>query len=620
MSQTDWGFALLLIVRAVNLGSALCVFGTLLFFVAVARETASGTPGAALCQKLRRWAEGGVLVNLGTAAALLPLQTLLRMADPEDLRPPGELILLVATGSTFGLTLIARTLLLAVAVPFVFGAQRHHGRAAMGGVAAAGAAIAAQAWLGHGAAEETPVLPVAIGLHVLAAGSWLGGLVPLALAVSSMPQDAGRLARRFSRLALAAVGVLIVSAAGLSFELIGNESGWLGTAYGRYALAKTLLLAGLIVLALVNRFVLTPRLADAGARRGFIAAIAAEGVLGILVIAVAASLASTPPAIHEAAVWPFSQRPDPRVFTDAYLQREIWRALALLGTAAAGMLALFWRRTRIAGSLAAAAVWLWLPQPNFRVLMVPAVPTSYQQSPTGFAATSIARGAYLVWTHCRPTCFRSHDDPTDLTPYGIWRRRDGELYWWLTDVFDVKGNSPFEPGFIATLPPRERWHLIDYFRARVAARAAARQGIWNVPVPVPDLPVLCDGRPERLTDLRGRVVRLAMRAAGDAGPPPALPAAGDPVSVILMRRDPSGAELKTAPGTCIAGLRDGWLAFSILAGTPEHLLEGTQFLVDANGWLRARFGPGVAESVWRVEAERIAREPFASGQRTGTHH
>lgn len=622
MAGVDGGLALLRIARAVNLGSALCVFGALVFLVAVAG--ARGPHRARLHGALRRWAEGCVLVNLGTAAALLPLQTLILMAEPDDPRAPEALIFLVATGSTFGLTLLVRTLLLAVAVPMVLGAARRDGAGARlvacGGLCAAAAALAAQSWLGHGAAAETPALPAAIGLHVLCAGVWLGGLVPLALAITAVPQEAGVLARRFSRLALAAVGVLIASAVFVSLALVGDEGGWFGTAYGRLALAKTFLLAGLLAFALVNRLVLTPRLADAGARRWLLAGIAAEGGLGVLVIAVAAALALTPPALHEAPVWPFPQRPDPAVFDDPYLRREVWRALACVGVAAAGAAALFWRRTRIAGPLAAAALWLVLPQPNLRVLLVPAVPTSYQTSPTGFAAAAIARGAELVWTNCRPECFRVRDDPTDLTPYGIWRRRDGELYWWLTQVFDVKGNSPFEHGFIATLPPRERWHLVDYFRARVAGRAAGQRGRWSFPVPAPELPLLCDGQPKRLADLHGRVVRLVMRAEGDAAPPPAAAPADGLVSVVLMRRDPSGAGIGAAPGACVGGSREGWLAFSILAGVPEHLLEGTGFLMDADGWLRARFAPGVAETAWQAEAERIAREPFPRTGHGASHH
>src|SRR5262249_1521421 len=157
--------------------------------------------------------------------------------------------------------------------------ERVDWRAARGeGALLGAAALVPIAAAGHAAAVE-PGTARAIALdalHVLAAGGWGGGLVPPALPLRApatiegrgappLPRPAGR---RVSSAALACVAILAVSGALLATVHVGSVAGLVGTRYGRLLLAKLLLLALALVLALVNRSVLLARLGGDGATIG----------------------------------------------------------------------------------------------------------------------------------------------------------------------------------------------------------------------------------------------------------------------------------------------------------------------------------------------------------------
>jgi len=134
---------------------------------------------------------------------------------------------------------------------------------------------------------------LAQSLHLLAAGAWLGGLAPLALLLRGPAMVA--IARRFSMLAMFAVGTLAITAPLLAGALLGGLSALFGSAYGAVALGKMALFAVLLLLAARNRFLLMPRLPDApmALRR----AIGLETLIGLFVVLLASLLASLPPPV-----------------------------------------------------------------------------------------------------------------------------------------------------------------------------------------------------------------------------------------------------------------------------------------------------------------------------------
>ncbi len=105
--------------------------------------------------------------------------------------------------------------------------------------------------------------------HLLAAGAWLGGLLPLgfllarfrATAEADQLTDTGKVLLRFSGMGYIAVAVLVGSGLINSWFLIGSLSNLLMTPYGQLILLKLSLFASMLLFAILNRFWLAPALA-----------------------------------------------------------------------------------------------------------------------------------------------------------------------------------------------------------------------------------------------------------------------------------------------------------------------------------------------------------------------
>jgi copper resistance protein D len=135
----------------------------------------------------------------------------------------------------------------------------------------AGAYLGLLAFAGHG--EEGLGLEryfhiAADVFHLIAAGLWLGGLIPLALLLVYLRRfreetwisTACDAASRFSDLGIVAVGTLLVSGTINAWFLIGGMQNLLDTNYGQLLLLKITLFAAMVGLAGINRQYLLPRL------------------------------------------------------------------------------------------------------------------------------------------------------------------------------------------------------------------------------------------------------------------------------------------------------------------------------------------------------------------------
>src|SRR5579885_1557550 len=131
------------------------------------------------------------------------------------------------------------------------------------------------AWSGHGAAEPGPAGSfhlVADCLHLLAAGVWLGMLLPFAgMLVRARsggepdPLPSIRTAtRRYSLLAAASAALLLASGIVNTCYLAGSVPALLGTEYGHLLLAKLGLVAAMLVVGAFNLRRLAPMLCDHG--------------------------------------------------------------------------------------------------------------------------------------------------------------------------------------------------------------------------------------------------------------------------------------------------------------------------------------------------------------------
>ncbi len=166
------------------------------------------------------------------------------------------------------------------------------------------ALVVSTAWTGHGAARlgDRSMLLLLSALHQLAASIWVGGLVHLVVAVRGSdvaPAAASAIVRRFSTLALVAVGGLIAGGVGLSIAYADGPRGLIGTTYGLMVLTKIVLLGGLLALGGLNLVAIRdrPGAPSPSLRR----VMEVELGLGFTVLFAAASLTSLPPAVDVVA-------------------------------------------------------------------------------------------------------------------------------------------------------------------------------------------------------------------------------------------------------------------------------------------------------------------------------
>src|SRR5438093_572257 len=160
-----------------------------------------------------------------------------------------------------------------------------------------------------------PTAAVLDWLHLLGTSVWVGGLAPMWLVLHHAPAAdrgsvAGILVPRFSRLAAVAVGILVVTGVYSALVHVGSLPALTVTPYGRTLLVKLLFVILAVALGAYHRFVMRPRLegpqpAD-HAPRAFLRSLAAEAVLGAVILLAVALLTITPPA---AVTMPVAARP-----------------------------------------------------------------------------------------------------------------------------------------------------------------------------------------------------------------------------------------------------------------------------------------------------------------------
>jgi len=158
----------------------------------------------------------------------------------------------------------------------------------------------------HGAAEQQgAALAIALDcLHVAAMIAWLGGLIPLLLAIRAArraPEQALPLAiliPRFSRLAAACVALLTLTGIYSYFLHINRLDLLAATSYGRALLVKVGLFGLLFLLGAVNLGLLSPRLKRAGNRlaRAFGRSVRAELLAGALLLLAVGAMTSVAPS------------------------------------------------------------------------------------------------------------------------------------------------------------------------------------------------------------------------------------------------------------------------------------------------------------------------------------
>lgn len=586
MEATDVASVLL---RGTHAGALASLFGSLVFSAAVLRFPPEATWAPLLRRRLSYLVSSSLLLALALGIAWFAVRSA-AVAGTSTIRETLAALPLVALETRFGRIVLLRIGLLLALTPLCFWfpvrPPRTNGEAVCArmrslattaralcqrlylpaAIVLAGGALALQAVTSHAGATDGLTgsgLVTAEALHVLAAGAWLGSLVPLLICLATMPlQPVALTLRRFFPLGLVAVSVIAVTSLAQAITLVGSFPALVGTTYGRVALLKLLLFLLLLALAALNRFVFSA-MPGTRLRRS----IAGESGLAILVMLAAASLAQLTPGAHEQAVWPFAWRVNP-----------------------SGPEGLFVR------------AW----------------PESFLVSPTGFAADAIVRGEHLYQTDCA-SCHGATGGgngvaaaslpaaPADLTAHRLLEYSDG-------DLFRLAGHE------IAT-SDADRWDLVDYLRAHNTGEFIRTSRRGQFPVRIPRFNAVCaNGQVLDGDDLRGNVLRIVV----PANPNKPLPRTDSTGTQLVTISLPANAADRLEEAPCVAQY-EAREAFAILLGTTPDALAGSEFLIDANLWLRARWRPGErsgwpTSQILAARVKALARSPLPADPAAGHVH
>lgn len=161
------------------------------------------------------------------------------------------------------------------------------------------------AWTGHARSQRWPELGVPLDIaHHVAAGVWIGALAVVGLvALRELQGDerAGVMVR-LSSVAAVCVGVVVITGAVQTVRLVGSPARLFDGRHGAYLVAKLVVLAAMLGVAAVNRrrvgaLAGRPAGVEAGDATRFRQAVLAEVGLGLLIVAITASLVVSVPAV-----------------------------------------------------------------------------------------------------------------------------------------------------------------------------------------------------------------------------------------------------------------------------------------------------------------------------------
>jgi copper transport protein len=236
-------------------------------------------------RRVRRLAvAGGVLLAVGAVADLLlkgPYDAALGLGSMTD----GALLREVLD-STYGHATIARLVLVALTLAVL----RWRGPERLTGAVLAVGFGLSFAFAGHASAGSGRTLAALNDtLHVLAASTWLGGLVLVLVAIESAV-----VVKRFSRLALVLVLVLVATGVWQAARQVGSFAALRHTTYGTELLVKLVVVALVLAMAAGTRALVWRT--DAGGPARIRTVVLGETVGLCVVLGITSALVATEPA------------------------------------------------------------------------------------------------------------------------------------------------------------------------------------------------------------------------------------------------------------------------------------------------------------------------------------
>jgi copper resistance protein D len=280
----------LVLVRFLYLGSVMIVFGAILFQLYASSDQSTARQLAmprSLCVML-------AFVSLATAVIwLLIFATSLGGTD----NLPGTVYALLFSSQLGPFWLVRPSLVTLLLFFAITGRPQFVASAAL-------IILLAEGGSGHGAGNGL-VGPSLHAVHAVSAAAWIGGLVALMRVLAA--GTTGRIPRRvvadlleqFSRMGILIVLLLAATGAAMTWLILGDIPSSRND-YGKILLLKIALFALMVGLALINRFLLLPRLSSSTggpALRKLSAAIVLEQIAGAGVLLAVAVLGLMDPNV-----------------------------------------------------------------------------------------------------------------------------------------------------------------------------------------------------------------------------------------------------------------------------------------------------------------------------------
>ena len=649
------------LIRFFHLASTALLFGSLAFYFFVSRPALASAGGlespefAAFDSRQRRAARWALLLVFlsGLLAFWLQIVAVSGLSFAAALNP--TVMAGVLIGTRYGLVWSMRMiLLLFLEVIFNRLDRSESANWRVAGLIFAALLVMAPVLSGHAAAGEGLWLAVQLAVaaaHLLAASTWLGGLVFfawfllwLSRVVPAWNEAVFKAAtRRFSALGFVSVTILLATGAYNAWTLVGAVPPLLGTSYGQLLLIKLALIVPLIALAAVNLLKLKPRILASGVaqataniaellhrlRRN----VTREAIFGAGILIVVGMMSVTPPARHVQPEWPLAFRWNWNTTSvSAKIRAQMSDAKWLAGAGVIGFACAFILRRRpryrlLGVSLATLGYGGWI---YHTAISIDAYPTTYLRPSVPYNVISVANGDHFYQAACA-TCHGvgGYGDgpngkgfkprPADLTAKHSADHTAGDLFWWLTYGVKKEGTLTPMPGFGASLAEEERWDMINFLRTLSAAERARQMSALVEPEPwlvAPDFVYRTVNDENRsLKDHRGNnVVMLVLFSLPDSVArlteleKLSSELQSKNVKVLLVPRELSevrGLDAKIKSLSLVTdGSREAYDAYALYRRSFSE--QGTQpdppvpphmeFLIDRQGYVRARWiprdGPG----------------------------
>lgn len=308
--------AWLVVARAMQFAATASLFGGLVyrFFIASSAPggdvSAKSSSVAAGQRSVARWSLGFVIAS-GIVWLAVAATDMSGLSLPDAFAAGAfPLVTFHTAQGHLWLLRLALSVLLVVLLVAVNrkSAPARHATQTLAALVVAALLLASLAWSSHASAVPGAARRFRLGvdaLHLLAAGAWVGALPGLVMFLNATPSTGAATAaiRRFSMLGIASVGLVLVTGVVNAWYLVGSVSALIGTPYGRLLTVKIALFVLMVVIATVNRAVLTPRITRGGAaameqlRRNALIELGA----GLAIIGIVGALGAMVPAAHERA-------------------------------------------------------------------------------------------------------------------------------------------------------------------------------------------------------------------------------------------------------------------------------------------------------------------------------